>query len=149
MVVPNREIANKSIFNFLAMSSLNNSNNVSEDITMDGPRGRSNACSKTFSQLNFAVPSSSSIFNINYGIHIEIQSDDPNWANQTDTIIFNIPFPSQVKGGSNNHVPANNNLQGPTTHVDLTSNLCSTPNQTDLSPPSLSYTELQPADVKS
>lgn len=73
---------------------------------------------------------------------MEIQSDNSNWANQTNIIIFNIPLPSQVEEGSNNYVLANDNLQGPTTYVDLTSNLCSTPNQTDLSPSSLSYAKL-------
>ena len=79
---------------------------------------------------------------------MEIQGDDLNWANQTDAIIFNIPLPSQVEGGRNNHILANDNLQDSTTCVDLTSNSYSTLNQTDLSPPSLSYIELQPMDIK-
>lgn len=41
---------------------------------------------------------------------MEIQSNDPIWANQTNAIIFNISLPSQVEEESNNHIPANNNL---------------------------------------
>ena len=73
---------------------------------------------------------------------MEIQSDDPNWANQTNAVIFNIPLLSQIKGGNNNYILENDNPQDPTTYVDLTSNLYPTPNQTDLSPLSLSYAEL-------
>ena len=79
---------------------------------------------------------------------MEIQNEDPNWANQTNAVIFNIPLFSQVEGGSINHVLANNNPQGPSTHVDLMSNLCSTTNQADLNLPSLSYAELQLANIK-
>ena len=115
---------------------------------MDGPRGRSNVCSKNPSRSSSAASISSSISSVKYVTRMEIQSEDPNWANQTDAVIFNIPLPSQVEGGSVNHVPANDNPQGPSTRVDLTSNSCSTTNQADLSPPSLSYAELQPADIK-
>jgi len=142
MVVPNREIANKSIFNSSAMFSSYDSNNISKDITMDGPKGRSNVYSKNSSQLSSAASISSSISSIKYATHIEIQSEDSNWANQTDTVIFNIPLPSQVEGGSINYVLANNNPQGSSTCVNLMSNSYSTTNQADLSPLSLLYTEL-------
>jgi len=79
---------------------------------------------------------------------MKIQSEDSNWANQTNVVIFNIPLPSQVEGESINHVPANNNPQDSSTCVYLMSNLCSTTNQADLSLPSLLYAELQPKDIK-
>ena len=78
MVISNRKIANKSIFNSSAMFSPNDSNNVSEDITMNSPRGRSNTYSKTSSQSNSTVSSFSNVSSINHGTYIEIQSNDPN-----------------------------------------------------------------------
>jgi len=33
---------------------------------------------------------------------MEIQSKDPNWANQANTEIFCVPVSSQVEGESNN-----------------------------------------------
>ena len=60
------------------MFSPNDSNNVSEDITMNSPRGRSNTYSKTSSQSNSTVSSFSNVSSINHETYIEIQSNDPN-----------------------------------------------------------------------
>jgi len=142
IVACNREIANKSIFNSLAMSSLYDSNNISENITIDSSRDRSNIYSKNPFQSSLAAFISLSISSIKYTTYMEIQSEDFNWANQTDAIIFNIPFFSQVEGRSVNYVPANNNSQSLSTYVDLMSNSYSTTKQADLSPFSFSYAEL-------
>ena len=80
---------------------------------------------------------------------MEIQSDDLNWANQTDIELFKVPFSSQAGGESNNQVPANETPYGPTTRVDLANNMFPNPDHSDLTPPSLSYAELQPADLSS
>jgi len=88
------------------MSSLNNTNNVSEDINMDSPKGRSNIISRNSSREHSTA---SSVSSVAYSKQMEIQNDDPNWTNQTDVELFNIPFSSQVGGENNNQVPANNN----------------------------------------
>jgi len=128
------------------MSSLNDTNNVSEDINIDSLRGRSNVISRNFSKKHSTI---SSISSVAYSKWIKIQNDDPTWANQTNVELFNISFSSQVGGENNNQVLANNNPQGPTIYMDLTNNMFPISNQSDLIPPSLSYTELQPVDVNS
>ena len=88
IVAPNREIMNKYSFTPLAMFSLNNTNNVLENINIDDSRGRSNAVSRTSS--------------IAYSKQIEIQSDDMNWANQTNIELFKVSFSSQARRESKN-----------------------------------------------
>ena len=124
------------------MSILYDSNNISENITIDSSRDRSNIYSKNPFQSSLAAFISLSISSIKYTTYMEIQSEDFNWANQTDAIIFNIPFFSQVERGSVNYIPANNNSQSLSTYVDLMSNSYSTTKQADLSPFSFSYAEL-------
>ena len=146
MVAPNREIANKYNFTPSAMSSLNDTNNVSEDINMDDPRGRSNAVSRNSSRESSVSSRTSSVA---YSKRMEIQSDDLNWANQTDIELFKVPFSSQAGGESNNQVPANETPYGPTTYIDLANNMFPNPDYSNLTPLSLSYAELQPADLSS
>ena len=73
MVVSNREIVNKYPFNSSAMSSLNDTNNVLEDININSPRGRSNIISQNFSREHSTV---SSISNMAYSKQMEIQNDN-------------------------------------------------------------------------
>ena len=73
MVVSNREIVNKYPFNSSAMSSLNDTNNVSEDININSPRGRSNIISQNFSREHSTI---SSISSMAYSKQMEIQNDD-------------------------------------------------------------------------
>jgi len=63
---------------YTAMSSPNDIFNNSEDINMDHPKGRSNKSSVNPSRKS-SIDSKSSIKD--YAHWIEIQSEDPNWAN--------------------------------------------------------------------
>jgi len=80
---------------------------------------------------------------------MEIQSEDPNWANQIDNEIFHVPTFSQVEGESNTQAQVALNLSIPTTRVDL--NTTTGPEQAinSLSPPALLYEELQLANINS
>ena len=93
IVAPNRKITNKYPFNSLAMSSLNNTNNVLKDINMDSPRSKSNIISRNSFREHSTI---SSISSVAYSKQMEIQNNDPTWANQTNVELFNIPFSSQV-----------------------------------------------------
>jgi len=146
MVAPNREIANKYHFNSSAISSLNNNNNILEDINRDSSRGRSNIVNRNSSREHSTA---SSIFSVAYSKWMEIQNDDPNWTNQTAVKLFNILFSSQVEGENNNQVLANNNPQSPTIYANFANNIFPIPNQSNLISPSLSYAQLQPVDVNS
>jgi len=66
---------------------------------MGHPRGRSNKSSVNSSR-EFFIDFKSSIED--YTHWMEIQSKDPNWANQANTEIFCVPVSSQVEGESNN-----------------------------------------------
>ena len=80
---------------------------------------------------------------------MEIQSKDPNWANQIDNEIFHVPTSSQVERESNTQAQVALNLSVPTTCVDL--NTTTGPKQAinSLSPPVLLYKELQLANINS
>jgi len=67
------------------MSSPNDIFNDLEDINMDHPKGRSNKSSITPSRES-SIDFKSSIKD--YAHQMEIQSEDPNWANQADTEIL-------------------------------------------------------------
>jgi len=100
MVVPNREIVNKKLLIIpSAMSSPKVINNDLEDINMGPPRERSNKLSINSSRESSADSKSS---DNEYTHRMEIQSSDPNWANQADIEIFHIPLSSQAKEESYN-----------------------------------------------
>jgi len=80
---------------------------------------------------------------------MEIQSSGLNWANQADAEIFHIPLSFQAREESNNQAQVNLNLDGPTTRVDLTNASCPSQDVNRLSPPALSYEELQLANNNS
>ena len=79
MVAPNREIVNNNSFSFKsAMSHSKESNNTSEDINMDKPRGRSISSSPNLSRKS---STHSVLSSIPYVDRMEAQSNDPSWAN--------------------------------------------------------------------
>ena len=128
------------------MSCPTDINKGSEDINMDLSRGRSPRSSVNSSREGSVI---SKLSNDIYSHRMEIQSKDPNWANQIDNEIFHVPTSSQVEGESNTQAQAALNLSIPTTCVDL--NTTTEPKQAinSLSPPVLLYKELQLANINS
>ena len=76
---------------------------------------------------------------VEYSHHMDIQSNDLNWANKADAEIFHIPLSPQAREKSNNQVPANMNSNGPITRVDLTNTMLPNQDINRLSLPTLSY----------
>jgi len=113
---------------------------------MGPPRERSNKLSINSSKESSAYSKSS---DDEYAHRMKIQSSDLNWTNQADAKIFYIPLSSQAREESNNQAQANLNLNGPTTHVDLTNTSCLSQDVNRLSPHALSYEELQLANNNS
>ena len=73
---------------------------------------------------------------------MEIQSEDPNWANQADTKIFCILVSSQAKEECNNQAQMALNPNVSTTHVNLNITTSSEQDINRLFPSALSYKEL-------
>ena len=122
MIVYNREIANINSFTILSvMSSLANFKDVSEDIQIDAPRGRSVITSANLSRDSSVLSKASSI---KYSACMEAQSVNPNWANQTEDKLFQLLYATPKKGKSNIQVLANNIDSMPLPHVSNTNNIC-------------------------
>ena len=95
IVVPNREIANTNSFlNFSAMSNLVEAN-ISEDINMDEPRGRSVISSRVILKETLAH---SDILSILYVERMEAQINGLFWFGQTKQENFQLLYISP-KGG--------------------------------------------------
>jgi len=76
MVASNREITNKNSFTTLsAMSNLKNSNNVSENIQIGAPRGRSIVASMNISRELLYESNTSSI---EYAACMKVQNNNSN-----------------------------------------------------------------------
>ena len=71
------------------MSNPLESNAVSKDIQMNAPRDRSTISSMNSSRESFVLSKSSSVA---YATHMEAQSGNPNWANQTEYKLFNLSY---------------------------------------------------------
>ena len=88
IVAPNREIVNSNILSSTsAISNPVKSKVVSEDIQMGASRGRSNVSSTNLSRESSMLSKASSI---KYSAHMEVQSANPNWANQTEEELFRL-----------------------------------------------------------
>ena len=121
MIVYNREIANINSFTILSvMSSLANFKDVSEDIQIDAPRGRSVITSANLSRDSSVLSKASYI---KYSACMEAQSVNPNWANQTEDKLFQLLYVTPKGGKSNIQVPANNIDSIPLPHVSNTNNI--------------------------
>jgi len=97
MVVPNREIANTNIFSSsLAMSNPLEFNASPKDIQMNAFRGRSTVFNTNSSRESSILSKSSSIV---YATHMEAQSGNLNWANQTKDELFNLSYQTPLGGG--------------------------------------------------
>ena len=80
------------------MSNLKNSNNVSEDIQIEAPRGRSIIASiNILRELSVQFNASS----MEYAAYMEAQSDDLNWANQMEAEIFQLSYIAPKEGKTN------------------------------------------------
>ena len=77
---------------------------------------------------------------------MEIQNNNLNWANQVNTKNFHISLSSQAGEEYNNQVSANINSNSLTTCIDLANTTFPYHNINRLSPPALSYKELQLAN---
>jgi len=83
-------------------------------------------------------------------MHVERTNNvDTNWADQMDGEIFHIPLSSQRERESISQAQAALNSNSPPTRVDLISNVEQEQAINTLSPPVLSYEELQPANNNS
>ena len=60
---------------------------------------------------------------IEYSAHIEAQSIDSNWANQTEDELFQLSYVTPKEGKSNIQVPANNIDSMPLSHVSNANNM--------------------------
>ena len=80
---------------------------------------------------------------------MEIQSEDPNWANQIDNEIFHVPTSSEVERESNTQAQVALNLSIPTTCMNLNTTMGPKQAINSLSPPTLLYEELQLANINS
>jgi len=117
MVVPNREIVNTNIFSSSsAMSNPLKSNVVSEDIQMNAPRDRFTVSSMNSSRKSYMLFKLSSIV---YATHIEAQSDNSNWANQTEDKLFNLSYQTFLGGDGvpNIHSQTNSSDNVPILHI--------------------------------
>lgn len=100
------------------MSNLVNSNNVSEDIQMGAPRGRS-----TITSMN--ISRKLSIYSNTYIAHIKAQNNNPNWANQMEAELFQLFYATPKKGETNIQVLANNQTSKSISHAGIANNMFS------------------------
>jgi len=141
MVAPNREIVDINSFTILsAMSSPADSKGVSEDIQIGAPKGKSTIASANSSRESLVLSKASSI---KYSAHIEAQSIDSNWANQTEDELFQLSYVTPKRGESNIQVPANNIDSIPLSHVSNANNTCPQAFAINSSISSLLYVKLQ------
>ena len=83
------------------------SNTISEDVQMSSPRDKTIISSTNISR---ELSMLSKVSSIEYLTHIEAQSNDSNWANQTDEELFRLSYVIPLKG--------NTNINSQTTHWD-------------------------------
>ena len=140
MVVPNREIANSNIISStLAMFNSVKSKVISKDIQMGVPRGKSNV-SNTSSRASSMMSKASSI---KYSAHIEAQSADSNWANQTKEDLFRLLYATPLGRESNIHGQTNNSDSVLPSYVGYIYNTQPQALAINIGILSLSYEELQ------
>jgi len=121
MVVPNREIANSNISTYtLAMSYPVEFKVNSENIQIEALRDRSNITSTNLSRESSVLSKASSI---EYAAHMEAQSADFNWANQTKKKLFKLSYMIPVERKSNIHSQANYPNSMPPPHVGHACNM--------------------------
>jgi len=103
------------------MSSPADSKDISEDIQIGAPKGRSTIASANSSRESSVLSKASSI---EYSAHIEAQSIDSNWANQTEDELFQLSYVTPKGGKLNIQVSANNINSMPLSHVSNANNMC-------------------------
>jgi len=145
MVVSNREIVNTNLFApTSAMSNLCDINGVSEDINMDALRDRTTIAS-TNSSRDLSVLSK--VSSMEYHDCMEVQNDDPNWANQTKAENFYLSYAIPKRGKSSIQMSADNNSYGSTTYVDYANTIFPNLTQSSFNISSLPYEKIQPDNL--
>ena len=125
MVAPNREFVNINfITNNSTMSHSMDSNTVSEDINMDLLRSRSNLSSPNLSRESSSHLDLSSV----PYVRMEIQNNDPFWADQVDSPQdFQLLYTTPKEGESNIQKKADIPGNMPSPHVEDVNNNKSQP----------------------
>ena len=83
---------------------------------------------------------------IKYSAHMEVQSANPNWANQTEDELFKLSYVTPVKGEFNVHGQANHPDSTPPPYKGYACNMQPQVSAINSRVLSLSYKELQPGN---
>jgi len=89
--------------------------NISKDINMDKLRGRSSIQSKAISRVMLAF---STTFLQPYVNRMEAQNNNPDWAQETDEVLFQLPNRSFIEGNLHNQNKDHNTSLQPNTYME-------------------------------